>query len=516
MSEQEAARAEQAEQLDALIEQAISKSQEINDTVLLSLTEECPDADPLRFFASAITSATERVYWEDPAGEFTMASAGVLAGRIVSKLRRFQRVDEVIESTLETAFIDPPLGESNPGPLMYAGFAFDPDRRADLRTWLGFGSGYIVVPQVTVLRRGEKKYLTVNIMLTPKRTLKQAKEQIKDLRDRSYRSFEREIKKLNTLITSDIDEAIAADRDRFRQSVEQTLSAIGESPFESVALVRKCEIDSNFGYDVVNTLDYLRNTFPDSVTFALSRRDGAFFGAAPVKLVSKQGKNITTACVSGAAVTIADEQGETSQNGEQLLQDQRELQEHEIAVKAAREALEPMCAGVSAADSPEVLSSGSLNHLCTAFSGEAGDDTTLIKLVEQLHPAASVGGHPKTEALAFLREHEEINRGWYGSPFGWIDGHGDGEFIIAAPAALFRGRRAHIYATCGIVPGADVAHEVEESEALLRPMIDALVAVSGVKEPEPEPEAEDEEDVDAESEVNGGEVDGDDESETTA
>ncbi len=77
---------------------------------------------------------------------------------------------------------------------------------------------------------------------------------------------------------------------------------------------------------------------------------------------------------------------------------------------------------------------------CAAFvhagDGSGGGDVDVLALVERVHPTPAIGGYPRAEALALIRETENLDRGWYAGPVGWMDGAGDGEFAVGLRSAL--------------------------------------------------------------------------------
>ena len=73
-----------------------------------------------------------------------------------------------------------------------------------------------------------------------------------------------------------------------------------------------------------------------------------------------------------------------------------------------------------------------------------------------------------------VRRYEPFDRGWFAGPLGWVDGRGDGDFVVAIRSALLDGRRASLFAGCGIVAGSDPAREYDESELKLHAMRWAL------------------------------------------
>jgi len=94
--------------------------------------------------------------------------------------------------------------------------------------------------------------------------------------------------------------------------------------------------------------------------------------------------------------------------------------------------------------------------------------------VAAVHPTAAVGGTPTGAAVEAIRELESMDRERYAGPVGWIDADGNGEWGIALRCAQLSGRRARLFAGCGIVAGSDPAAELAETESKFRPMRMAL------------------------------------------
>jgi isochorismate synthase EntC len=135
-----------------------------------------------------------------------------------------------------------------------------------------------------------------------------------------------------------------------------------------------------------------------------------------------------------------------------------------------------VCYGVCAPAVPALLTLRDVHHLYTPITAHRRDDVEILRLVERLHPSPAVGGAPRQDALAFIREHEDWDRGWYASPVGWLDAGGDGEFAVALRSALVdeRGGSATLFAGCGIVGESVPEDEFVESELKLRAMRDAF------------------------------------------
>jgi isochorismate synthase EntC len=101
----------------------------------------------------------------------------------------------------------------------------------------------------------------------------------------------------------------------------------------------------------------------------------------------------------------------------------------------------------------------------------------VLDLVAELHPTPAVGGAPRENALAWLRNHEGLERGWYAGPLGWLTPEGEGEFTVALRSLLLRDSEATLYAGAGIVAGSDPEAELVETRLKLRTALGALLEI---------------------------------------
>ncbi|MGH8791908.1 MAG: chorismate-binding protein, partial [Stackebrandtia sp.] len=136
-----------------------------------------------------------------------------------------------------------------------------------------------------------------------------------------------------------------------------------------------------------------------------------------------------------------------------------------------------VCTDVRGPQRPTLLASPDAQHLVAEVTGTLAEQRHgVLDLVERLHPAASVGGLPRRDALRWLRDVEDLDRGWYAGPIGWTDDRGDGDFAVAIGSAQVCGDAATLYAGCGVAGGADPAAAFAETRLQLRTMLSALGA----------------------------------------
>ncbi len=158
----------------------------------------------------------------------------------------------------------------------------------------------------------------------------------------------------------------------------------------------------------------------------------------------------------------------------ELLHSEKNRQEHEIVASMLKLALADLCSELWVADVPELFQLHNLQHLKTPIIGELLPGRSILDAIAVLHPTPAVGGFPRDAALTEIRNHEQLDRGWYAGLVGWLDLDGNGEFAVALRSALVDGNSATLFAGCGIVADSLPASEFAESRLKLAVMLRAL------------------------------------------
>jgi isochorismate synthase len=455
------------------VDDGIQRALELNQPVLVSVSEEIEPIDPLRLFANSAHYASERWYWEHPEDDLAMAGASVASSNIFPAHSRFTEASRIQKELAATAITDAVEGATHPGIRFFAGFSFDPERKPDRRIWKGFPAVYLCVPKVMLMRQGDHHTLTFTLQVSNRRDIETILNSFENLYRRTRESLEKEFQQTRPRVDISLspeDEQIAT---AYRQNVARASQAIRDGQFEKVVLARYRDIRTENYFDIPKAIDRLRTDYPGCYTFAIARHGSIFMGASPEQLAQQQGTEIHAASLAGSI-----RRGKTSDEDQnlasQLLDSSKDQHEHEICSRAIKEAVQPLCSDVSAPDAPVLLSFSNVHHLYTPISGTLSNGSSIFDLVERLHPTPAVGGYPKEPARVFLREHEGFDRGWYASPVGWLDADGNGEFIVALRSAMISGQRARLSAGCGIVAESDPDQELAESDVKMRPMLTAL------------------------------------------
>jgi isochorismate synthase len=217
----------------------------------------------------------------------------------------------------------------------------------------------------------------------------------------------------------------------------------------------------------------LRGAYPGCTLFAVGRGAATFVGATPERLARVQGDRLDAAAVAGTAPRGATTRADRDV-ARALLESPKERAEHAHVVDDLHARLQPLCASVTLPPGPRVLVTETLQHLHTPVRARLRAGYGLLDAVAALHPTAAVCGVPRAAALAALRSHEHLDRGWYAGGVGWLDSTG-GEVAVALRCALLRGPDALLYAGAGIVAGSTWHAELDETRLKLRPLLGALL-----------------------------------------
>jgi menaquinone-specific isochorismate synthase len=252
----------------------------------------------------------------------------------------------------------------------------------------------------------------------------------------------------------------ASSRDEYVHAVRDALTEIDAGAFEKVVLAREVVVRADASFDVRSVLRTLRDAQPGCIVYA----DEGFVGASPELLVRRTGTTVTSRPMAG-----------TGEDPRQLLASAKDGREHAIVVEAVAAALRDVCADLTI-DGPAGVRLATVSHLATTITGTAPVSApSAVALARRLHPTPAVGGWPSGPALAALRQLEPGTRGRYAGPCGWVDGRGDGEFVVALRCAQLAGAVARLHAGAGIVAGSRPDAEWAETQTKLEPMLTALI-----------------------------------------
>jgi menaquinone-specific isochorismate synthase len=261
------------------------------------------------------------------------------------------------------------------------------------------------------------------------------------------------------------------DRDLWCRLVADAAATVEAGELDKVVLAREVTVTADEPLHPAQVASRLRLSHPSCMVFSVA----GFVGASPELLVQRIGDHVRSQPLAGTTARPGSGGGDDAL-GPRMLASAKERQEHRLVVDAVTAALARYCDGLSVPPVPSLVPFGTLAHLASLITGQLRPPhPTALDLVGAIHPSPAVGGTPTGAALRYIAEVEQLDRGRYAGPVGWVDGNGDGCFAIGIRSAQIDGRRARLMAGVGVVAGSDPPSELAETDLKLQPMLAAIV-----------------------------------------
>jgi salicylate biosynthesis isochorismate synthase/menaquinone-specific isochorismate synthase len=437
---------------------------------LVSATAPVLDVDPCALAFEARLATDRWFCWEQPDRDFALAALGS-AQEVVS--RGPQRFAEVAGDCLALARGRIGSGEdglpAGTGPVWTGGFAFADEGGAS-PVWSSFPPALMVLPEMSLCRRGGDTYLTLNALagpgVDPEAAIDRLRARLASLREAS-------MPMLDPSRLGRTEFMSVRPPGEFEAAVAAAVRRIRDGEIEKVVLAREVMLRAPAAFDVAAVYGAMRELFPACFCICCGSAEGAFVGASPELLIRRSGASASTVALAGSARRSSDPSVD-DHIGERLIQSPKERAEHEIVVRRIVRRLRPHSVWVEPAPQPGLVKIANIQHLATPIHAQLAEAHSAVELTGLLHPTPAIGGEPWPAAGKLIDELEGMDRGWYAGPIGWMDATEDGEFCVGIRSALLRDREARLFAGNGIVADSDPEAELAETEPKLEAMLPLL------------------------------------------
>lgn len=430
-------------------------------------TVEVGRISPLSFFeAGASQFKDKRFYWQNADKTLTLVGIGqAYTLATANDISRFKDMSENWKQLCSILIKE----EKDIDPVLFGGFSFDEKNRKESE-WDGFPSGYFVVPSFQLKIEEGKTMVSIN-MITDRKEAALDFERLREERDKLIHIAQ--VEEFDFTDHNKIIETTERGKEQYLTAVENVTNSIRKGKADKVVIARALELQFEHDINSVKALHAITNEQQESYHFGLQKGSSLFFGATPERLIEIKNGKAYSACVAGSI-----RRGKSAQEdrtlGEELLGDRKNREEHQHVVSMISNVFNKYCSEVLIPKTPKLMKIRDIQHLYTSVEGTLGEEIDIFSFVEALHPTPALGGVPTNVALQIIREEEDMDRGYYAAPIGWIDASGNGEFAVAIRSALLDGDRAYLYAGGGIVADSDPTLEYDETWVKFRPVLRAL------------------------------------------
>ncbi|WP_019243994.1 MULTISPECIES: isochorismate synthase [Bacillus] len=450
------------------LQKALNKSNETNTPVLFSKVVKTEAVSPLSFYQSGREQFLgERFFWQEPTSLHAIVGLGKIDRVQTTTNDRFIHIEQYWKTLLDNSVIQKEEELSAIGPVMFGGFSFDQEKSQSL-LWDNFGDPFFYVPQFMVTNVKKQTYLTTNILCSPGDNIKRFIEVFEN-----GQQLLRASKTPLSFVENTLVEKREIEPNKWKEQVAKAVEKIASSNIDKIVLARELRLffKNNIMSDAI--LPQLLKEHGTSFIFSLESGSDCFIGATPERLVKKENDTILSTCLAGSIARGKDEI-EDERLGQQLLNDPKNLKEHQYVVSMIQKAMQSVCHDVDVPSKPILMKIKHIQHLYTPVVAKSEQNVSLLDIVKKLHPTPALGGLPQQEAVKWIRENESLERGIYGAPLGWMDANGNGEFAVALRSALLQGKEASLFAGCGIVEDSNPEEEYKETWIKFQPMLNAL------------------------------------------
>lgn len=398
-------------------------------------------------------------------GDRGIVGAGIAWRASVQGARRFEDAAEAWNRVRGAATIDDALDRPGSGLIAFGTFAFDDESSA---------SSDLIVPRMIIGFHASQAWVTVVLV---------GDEPAPDWVDHGVLTLDM-IRDDMLALHEQVQPLVAWPRalftspenedEAYRRAVATAAARISAGQgVQKIVLARRLQAQLPAGADLRVPIARLTERYTDCWTFAV---DG-MIGSSPETLLRSIGGEVTSRVLAGTRKRSDDPAHDIALRNE-LEASVKEQLEHAYAVRSLVETLTPHTSSLSHDDPPYLLELPNVWHLATNLIARLADDSDALFLAGKVHPTAAVAGTPTEVALAAIRELEPFDRGRYAGAVGWTDYRGDGDWAIALRSAQITPpgstRTVTAYAGGGILADSDPEHELIETVAKFRPILEAF------------------------------------------
>lgn len=270
-------------------------------------------------------------------------------------------------------------------------------------------------------------------------------------------------------------------REEYCTMVEKTKEYIRKGDIFQGVISRRFETE--YKDSLFNAYRVLRTTNPSPYMVFLQRDETQIISTSPETLVKLKDGNLFTFPIAGSRP-----RGETSKEDkeleQELLQDEKELSEHNMLVDLARNDIGKVAkiSSVQVTDYKKIQKYSKIMHITSVVEGKIQEGKDPCDVIEAILPAGTLSGAPKIRACEIIGELEKEPRGIYGGAIGYIDFSGNMDTCIAIRMAVKKENKVYVQAGAGIVADSIPEKEYEESEHKAKAIIEAIMKASEVEE----------------------------------
>lgn len=285
--------------------------------------------------------------------------------------------------------------------------------------------------------------------------------------------LEKSISKEGTVFTCN------TSKEKYCEMVERTKHYIREGDIFQGVISRRFEAE--YHGSLLNAYRVLRTTNPSPYMYFICCDDVEIAGTSPETMIKLMNGKLTTFPVAGSRPRGKSEEEDAALEKE-LLQDEKELSEHNMLVDLARNDIGKIAeyGSVRVEEYMKIHRFSKIMHIASVVCGDLRKEKDGCDTIAALLPAGTLSGAPKFRACEIIDELEPEARGIYGGAIGYLDLSGNLDVCIAIRTAVKKNNKVYVQAGAGIVADSVPEKEYEETANKAGAVIEAILRASEV------------------------------------
>ena len=262
-------------------------------------------------------------------------------------------------------------------------------------------------------------------------------------------------------------------KEQYCNMVEKAKQYIREGDIFQVVLSDPMKAEAEGS--LFDTYRMLRAANPSPYMFYFSSDDIELSGASPETLAKLDNGKLSTFPLAGTRP-----RGKTPDEDkaleEDLLQDEKELAEHNMLVDLGRNDIGKISriGTVKVEKYMEIERFSHVMHIGSTVTGTIREDKDAVDAVDAILPAGTLSGAPKFRACQIIDQLENNKRGVYGGAIGYLDFAGNLDTCIAIRLVYKKNGTICIRSGAGIVADSVPEKEFEECANKAKAVIQAI------------------------------------------
>ena len=299
---------------------------------------------------------------------------------------------------------------------------------------------------------------------------KRAKEKIEEIK----KDINGDVKLNHELEDFDIDFKSNVTKEEFIENVKKAKKYIYDGDIFQVVLSQRFS-GKKEDVDSLDLYRKLTQVNPSAYMYYLKMTAYEIIGSSPEMLVEVNGNTVKNCPIAGTRKVSKDLE-ENKRIKEELLNDEKEISEHNMLVDLGRNDMGRIAkiGSVKVSEYLNVKNCSHVMHITSLVEGELREDKNIFDALKSFFPAGTLSGAPKIRAMEIIDELENLKRGVYGGAVGYFGFNNAMDTCIAIRTIVKKDDVINIQAGAGIVYDSNPEAEYEETINKLSACVKAI------------------------------------------